>query len=249
MIYLKTASQIEMMRKANVVVRDTLNLLCENAKVGMSTYALDKMAYEYITKCNATPSFLHFEGFPNSICISIDDEVVHGIPSKKRFLEEGSIVSFDVGAIVDGWQGDAARTIGIGKIDIYKQKLIDVTQQSFFEATKVIKAGARLGDIGYAIQSYAESFGYGVVRELVGHGIGRQMHEDPDVPNFGYFGRGIRLQEGMVIAVEPMINMGTHEVTFSQMDGWTVRTADHQPSAHYENTLAVTADGVDILSL
>lgn len=248
MITIKTAEQIELMRKSNRIVRDTLELLCESAKEGMTTYELDKMAYEYITSQGAKPSFLNYHGFPASICTSINDVVVHGIPGKKTVLSEGDIISFDVGAVLNGWHGDAARTIGIGKIDKYKQRLIDVTKQCFFEAMKAVRPLNRLGDIGAAVQKYAEKHGYGVVREMVGHGIGRDMHEPPDVPNFGLNGRGMRLEEGMVIAVEPMINMGTEKIVFD-VDGWTVRTQDGAASAHYENTVAVTANGYDILSL
>lgn len=248
MITIKSPSQIELMRKSNRIVHDTLEMLCESAKEGISSYELDKKAYEYITSQGAKPSFLHYHGYPGSICVSVNDVVVHGIPNRKIILKEGDIVSFDVGAVLDGWHGDAARTVGVGKIDKFKQQLIDVTKQSFFEAMKVLKPMARLGDIGSAVQKYAESFGYGVVREMVGHGIGREMHESPDVPNYGVSGRGLRLEEGMVIAVEPMINMGTERITFDA-DGWTVRTQDGAPSAHYENTVAVTADGYDILSL
>ncbi len=248
MITVKTREQIELMRKSSRIVRDTLELLCEKAKEGMTTYELDKSAYEYIVSQGAKPSFLGYHGFPASICVSVNDVVVHGIPNKKQFLREGDVVSFDVGAVKDGWHGDAARTVGIGKIDKFKQQLIDETKQCFFEAVKTVRPLARLGDIGAAVQRHAESFGYGVVREMVGHGIGREMHESPDVPNYGVRGRGMRLEEGMVIAIEPMINMGTHKVVFDA-DGWTVRTEDGAVSAHYENTVAVTADGYDILSL
>ena len=249
MILIKSNSQIAEMRKANQIVRDTLNLLREHTKEGVSTLELNRLAHEYIVKQGAVPSFLNYHGFPASICVSIDCEVVHGIPSKNKILQEGQIVSYDVGAIFNGWNGDAARTVGVGIISPECQKLIDVTEQCFFEGVKVIKAGqTRLGDLGYAIQSYAESFGYGVVRELVGHGIGRQMHEDPNVPNFGVAGHGIRLSAGMTIAIEPMINMGTERVDFLP-DGWTVKTRDRKPSAHYENTIAIYDDKIGILSL
>jgi methionyl aminopeptidase len=248
MITVKTKEQIEEMRKASIIVRDTLDLLCEKAKEGISTFELDRIAYEYIISQGAKPSFLNYHGFPASICTSVNDVVVHGIPSKKMILKEGDIISFDVGAVKNGWHGDAARTIGIGRIDSYAQQLIDVTKQCFFQAVKRIRPSVRLGDIGEAVQSYAESFGYGVVREMVGHGIGREMHEEPDVPNYGIKGRGIRLQAGMVIAIEPMINAGGKEITFDT-DGWTVRTYDGSLSAHYENTVAVTEEGYDILSL
>ena len=249
MILIKSDSQIAEMRKANIIVRDTLNLLCEHTKEGISTLELNRLAHDYIVKQGAVPSFLNYHGFPASICVSIDCEVVHGIPSKNKILQEGQIVSYDIGAIFNGWHGDAARTVGVGIISPECQKLIDVTEQCFFEGVKVIKAGqTRLGDLGYAIQSYAESFGYGVVRDLVGHGIGRQMHEDPNVPNFGVQGHGMRLSAGMTIAIEPMIAMGTEKVDFLS-DGWTVKTRDRKPAAHYENTIAILEDGIEILSL
>lgn len=248
MITIKTAQEIELMRKANVIVRDTLDLIRDNIKEGMTTKALDKIAYDYITKCGAKPSFLGYDGFPASICTSINEQVVHGIPSDKVVIKEGDIVSVDCGSIYKGFNGDAARTFMIGKVDEKVKKLVEVTQQSFFEGVKILKEGVRLGDLGHAIQSYAESFGYGVVRALVGHGIGRDMHEDPEVPNYGRAGHGLRLRKNMTIAIEPMINMGTHDV-YMLDDGWTIVTADNLPSAHYENTVAITEDGVEILSL
>ncbi len=248
MITIKTAEEIELMRKANVIVRDTLDLIRDNIKEGMTTKALDKIAYDYITKCGAKPSFLGYDGFPASICTSINEQVVHGIPSDKVVIKEGDIVSVDCGSIYKGFNGDAARTFMIGKVDDKVKKLVEVTQQSFFEGVKILKEGVRLGDLGHAIQSYAESFGYGVVRALVGHGIGRDMHEDPEVPNYGREGHGLRLRKNMTIAIEPMINMGTHDV-YMLDDGWTIVTADNLPSAHYENTVAITEDGVEILSL
>ena len=199
MILIKSSSQIDEMRKANIIVRDTLNLLRDNTKPGVSTYDLNKLAHDYIVSQNAVPSFLNYNGFPASICVSVDCEVVHGIPSKKKILQEGQIVSYDCGAILNGWHGDAARTVAVGIISPECQQLIDVTEQSFFVGINSIVSGVtRLGDIGYAIQSYAESFGYGVVRELVGHGIGREMHEDPEVPNFGRAGHGMRLSHGKI---------------------------------------------------
>ena len=249
MILLKNQQQIQLMRQANQVVKQALELLEEKCKVGVSTYELNKLAHDFILKCGAKPSFLNYCGYPASVCISIDDEVVHGIPSKKRFIEEGQIVSFDIGAIVKGWHGDAARTVAVGLVDDEKLKLMEVTKQAFFEGVKSIEIGkTTLGDLGYTIQKYAESFGYGVVRDLVGHGIGRQMHEDPSVPNYGTPGHGMKLVEGMTLAIEPMVNMGTEKVIFMP-DGWTVKTLDGKPSAHYENTIALTKNGVEILSL
>ena len=249
MILVKSNSQIAEMRKANIIVRDTLNLLTEHTKPGVSTWELNKLAHEYITSQNAVPSFLGYSGYPASICVSIDCEVVHGIPSKRKVLQEGQIVSYDVGAIFNGWNGDAARTVAVGIISPEVQQLVDVTEQCFFKGVECIKPGVtRLGDLGHTIQSHAESFGYGVVRELVGHGIGREMHEDPNVPNFGIPGHGMRLSVGMTIAIEPMITMGTEKVDWMS-DGWTVKTKDRKPAAHYENTIAITDNGVEILSL
>ena len=249
MITIKSDAQISLMRRANQIVRDTLALLRDHTKPGISTYELNRLAHEYIVSQGAIPSFLNYHGFPASICVSVDSEVVHGIPSKKKILQEGQIVSYDCGAIFNGWHGDAARTVAVGLISPECQQLIDVTEQCFFKAVESIVAGVtRLGDIGHTIQAHAESYGYGVVRELVGHGIGREMHEDPEVPNFGTAGRGTRISEGMTLAIEPMINMGTERVEFLS-DGWTVKTYDRKPSAHYENTIAVTSNGIEILSL
>lgn len=248
MITIKTAEEIELMRKANVIVRDTLNLLQDKIKEGMTTKQLDTIAHDYIIKCNAKPSFLGYSGFPASICTSINEQVVHGIPSDKVIIKEGDIVSVDCGSIYKGFNGDAARTFMIGKVDEKVRHLVETTEKSFFEGVKILKEGVRLGDLGHAIQSYAESFGYGVVRALVGHGIGRDMHEDPEVPNYGRAGHGLRLRKNMTIAIEPMINMGTHQV-YMLDDGWTIVTEDNLPSAHYENTVVITEDGVQILSL
>lgn len=248
MVTVKTAEEIGLMRKANQIVRDSLSLIEEKIKPGMTTKQLDKIVYDYITGCGATPSFLGYEGYPASACISIDEEVVHGIPSDKRYIEEGQIVSVDIGSIYKGYNGDAARTFAVGKISAEKQKLIDVTKQSFFEGVKILKEGVRLGDLGHAIQSYVEANGFSVVRALVGHGIGTDMHEDPEVPNYGRPGHGLRLKANMTIAIEPMVNAGTYDVVMLD-DGWTVVTADGKPSAHYENTVAITEGGVEILSL
>ena len=247
MITIMSSDEIELMRKANLIVRDTLNMLQDKIRVGMTTKQLDRLAHDYIVKQNAIPSFLGYSGYPASVCISINEEVVHGIPSE-RVIKEGDLVSIDCGSIYKGYNGDAARTFLMEGADEEKVQLAEVTKQSFFEGMKVLKAGARLGDLGHAIQSYAESFGYGVVRAMVGHGIGRDMHEDPEVPNYGVAGRGLRLKAGMTIAVEPMINAGTYDVEMLD-DGWTIVTKDNRPSAHYENTVLITEDGVEILSL
>lgn len=248
MVTVKTPAEIELMRKANQIVRDTLDYLQDRIKEGMTTAALDRLAHDFIVKCNAKPSFLGYGGFPASICTSVNEQVVHGIPSDKVVIKEGDIVSVDCGSLYKGYNGDAARTFEIGKVGEEKHRLVEVTKQSFFEGVKILKEGVRLGDLGNAIQSYAESFGYGVVRDLVGHGIGRDMHEDPQVPNYGRAGHGMRLKADMTIAIEPMINMGSHKV-YVQGDGWTVVTADNMPSAHYENTVLITREGVEILSL
>lgn len=248
MITIKTDAEIELMRRANEIVAEALELVETKIKPGVSTKYLNDVVHDYIIKCNAVPSFLNYEGFPASICASINEEVVHGIPRKNRILEEGDIISIDVGSIYKGYNGDAARTFGVGKISNSNQRLIDVTRQSFYEGIKVLKDGARLGDLGYAIQSYVESNGFSVVRALVGHGIGREMHEDPAVPNYGRQGHGARMKRNMTIAIEPMVNAGTYDVNILD-DDWTVVTADSQPSAHYENTVAITDNGVEILSI
>jgi methionyl aminopeptidase len=248
MITIKTQNEIEKMRKAGLIVRDVLNILGDNIKVGITTKELDIIAYEYITSCGAYPSFLGYRGYPASICASIDDEVVHGIPSSKRTLEEGQIISIDVGAYINGYHADAARTFAVGQVSAQNQKLIKVTEQSFFEGLKVLKDGVKLGDLSSAIQNYVEKAGFSVVRALVGHGIGKQIHEDPSVPNFGTAGKGIKLSKNMTLAIEPMVNMGGYEVEFCP-DGWTVKTKDGLPSAHYENTVVITANSAEILTL
>ena len=248
MISIKTDSEIAKMRIANGIVRDVLKLLEEHVKEGVSTAYLDKIAREYIEKQGATPSFLGYSGFPASICASVDDVVVHGIPSKHIILKEGQIVGLDVGAYIHGYHGDAARTFAVGRISPEKQRLMDVTRECFFKGVGVMKDGVRLGDLSSAIQEHAEANGYSVVRELVGHGIGRDMHEEPSVPNYGTAGHGVRMRANMTIAVEPMINMGAKEV-YTARDGWTVRTVDGKPSAHYENTILITQEGVEILTL
>jgi methionyl aminopeptidase len=249
-ITIKTAEDIQKMEAAGRIVEDTLNLLGKAACEGMRTIELDEMAAEYIKSRGATASFLNYNGYPKSICTSVNEEVVHGIPGKYR-LKDGDILSLDVGAYLDGFHGDAARTVMIGNVPEEIQKLVRVTKECFFEGLRYAKVGYRISDIAKAIQAHAESHGYGVVRELVGHGIGRDMHEDPEVPNFwttGRFGVNPRLTPGMTIAVEPMINLGTARV-FQLDDGWTVVTADKKPSAHYENTLVITDGEPRLLTL
>ena len=206
------------------------------------------IAHDFIRDNGAYPSFLGYGGYPASTCISINDMVVHGIPSDDMIIREGDIVSVDVGTILNGWQGDAARTFAVGEISEEKKKLVKVTEECFFKAVENLKSGTPLGDIGYNVQTHAEANGFSVVRALVGHGIGREMHEDPSVPNYGKKGTGIRLKAGMVIAIEPMINAGVYQVDFMS-DGWGVKTRDRRPSAHYENTVAILEDGVEILTL
>ncbi len=248
MITVKTDEQIELMRKAGKLTGDVLKLIGSEIKEGMTTKDLDRIAYEYIKSFGGEPSFLGYSGYPASICASIDEMVVHGIPSDDIVIRNGQIVSIDVGVVLNGWQGDAARTFMVGDVSEEKKKLVKVTQECFFKAVENLKDGTPLGDIGYAVQTHAESNGFSVVRALVGHGIGREMHEDPSVPNYGRKGTGIRLKKGMVIAIEPMINAGVYQVDFMS-DGWGVKTRDRKPSAHYENTVAITADGVEILTL
>ncbi len=236
------------MRRAGLILRDTLLLIEENAKVGVTTKQLDEMAYLYIKKQGGVPSFLHYNGYPATVCLSIDSEVVHGIPSEKRVLEEGMLLKIDCGVGIGGYHTDAARTVEIGKVTDEKRKLARVCKESFFEGMKVLKDGARLGSLGHAIQSYVESFGFGVVRDLTGHGIGTTVHEDPTVLNFGREGRGERVSTNMTICVEPMINLGSPDV-YCKKDGWTYVTTDGLASAHYENTVIITPDGVEIITL
>ena len=230
------------MKEAGRITGEALLVAQENIREGVSTKEIDQKIREYIEKCGAKPSFLGYGGFPASACISVNDEIIHGIPSDKCILKEGDIVSVDVGAFKGGFHGDAARTFAVGKVSKSAADLIRVTQECFFEGVSKIRPDARLGDIGAAIQTHAESHGYGVVRQYVGHGIGAALHESPDVPNYGTAGRGQRLVAGMAIAVEPMINMGSREVRVLS-DGWTVKTADGSLSAHYENTVVITTEG------
>jgi methionine aminopeptidase, type I len=248
MITIKTPSEIALMRESGKLTRDVLELAGRSIRPGMTTKELDKIAHDFIRDNGAYPSFLGYGGYPASTCISINDMVVHGIPSDDIIIREGDIVSVDVGTILNGWQGDAARTFAVGEISEEKKKLVKVTEECFFKAVENLKSGTPLGDIGYNVQTHAEANGFSVVRALVGHGIGREMHEDPSVPNYGKKGTGIRLKAGMVIAIEPMINAGVYQVDFMS-DGWGVKTRDRRPSAHYENTVAILEDGVEILTL
>ena len=247
-VTIKSPREIELMREAGKILAKTHDELAKNLKPGMSTWDIDHMGEEIIRSYGCIPSFKNYNGYPASICVSVNDEVVHGIPHREHYLKEGDIVSLDAGVIYKGYHSDAARTHGIGEISGDAQKLIEVTRQSFFEGIKFAKPGNHLNDISTAIQKYAESFGYGVVRDLVGHGIGTHLHEDPEVPNFARRRKGILLQPGMTLAVEPMINAGTYDVVWLD-DDWTVVTDDGSLSAHYENTILITEDGPEILSM
>ena len=247
MIKAKSPEEIALMRESCRIVKETLDFVGRNIRAGMTTKDVDDMVYRYITSCGAYPSSLGYGGFPASAYVSVNEVVVHGIPSD-RIIENGDIVSVDITAEKNGYNGDAARTFMIGDVSEEKRQLVKVTEECFFKAIEGLRAGTPLYDIGYAVQTHAESHGYGVVRALVGHGIGRDMHEDPSVPNFGKKGTGMRLKAGMTICIEPMINAGTYKVVFHD-DGWTVTTMDGKPSAHYENTVLITEDGVEILTL
>lgn len=249
MVTVKSESEIAVMKKAGAILADVLALVEEHAKPGVTTKYLDKLAYEYIIRQNAVPSFLNYDGFPATLCLSIDNEIVHGIPSDKRVLEEGMLLKVDGGVGIGGMHTDAARSIAIGRISAEKAQLARCCKECFFEGIKVLKDGARLGDYGAVCQKYAESHGYGVVRELVGHGIGATVHEDPSIPNYGMRGRGMRVVSGMTLAIEPMINLGTRRVVQTEGDDWTILTADGKPSAHYENTVVIRPEGVEIITL
>ena len=247
-VTIKSPREIELMREAGRILAKTHEELAKNLRPGMSTWDIDHMGEEIIRSYGCIPSFKNYNGYPASICVSVNDEVVHGIPHKEHFLDEGDIVSLDAGVIYKGYHSDAARTYGIGEIDDDAKKLIEVTRQSFFEGIKFAKAGNHLNDISAAIQKYAESFGFGVVRDLVGHGIGSHLHEDPEIPNFARKRKGILLQPGMTLAIEPMITEGSYEVVWLD-DDWTVMTEVGGWAAHYENTILITEGEPEILSL
>ncbi len=247
MITIKTDADLQLMDAAGRVVEETLRLLKTLARPGVTTAELDHEAERFIRSRGATPSFLHYHGYPKSICTSVNEQVVHGIPGPYR-LKDGDILSVDVGACLDGFQGDAARTFLIGNVPEEVRSLVRVTRESFFAGLQYARAGCRIGDISAAIQAHAEAHGYGVVREMIGHGIGREMHEEPNVPNYGRAGHGPRLEKGMTIAIEPMINLGTARIR-QLADGWTTITADGKPSAHYENTVAITDGEPRLLTL
>lgn len=246
MIIIKTDAQIAVMRKAGKVVADTLNLIGRELKPGMTTAELDRLAEEYICSQDAIPGFKGYHGFPATACISIDDEVVHGIPCQRKIVE-GQIVSVDLGAIVDGYYGDAARTFAVGEVSEEKQRLMDVTRRCLEAGIAQARAGNKLGQVSHAVQEVAEAAGFSIVREMVGHGIGKEMHEDPQIPNFGSPNEGPVLEKGMALAIEPMVNIGEYKVR-QKPDGWTIVTADGSPSAHFENSIAVTEGDPVILT-
>ena len=247
MITLKSPHEIELMRRAGKITAAARALARDMVKPGVTTAQIDKAVFQFIKEQGATPSFLHYNGYPASVCVSVNDEIIHGIPGK-RVLQDGDIVSIDVGAYIGGFHGDCAATFACGQISPEAQELIDVTRQSFFEGIKFAKEGHRLFDISAAIQTYVESHGYSIVREYVGHGVGAQMHESPEIPNYGHPGRGPRLLRGMTLAIEPMVNAGTAAI--KQMpDGWTVRTLDGKWAAHYENTVLITDGEPEILTV
>ena len=246
MVYLKTPEEIELLRKSNILVGKTLAEVAKAIRIGITTLELDKIAEDFIRSNGALPGFLGYQGFPNTLCISVNDQVVHGIPSNYA-LRDGDIVSVDCGTIIDGFYGDSAYTFCVGNVDPKVKKLLQTTKEALYKGIEQARHGNRLGDVGYAIQQHCQAAGFSVVREMVGHGIGRNMHEDPEVPNYGKRGQGIQLREGMVIAIEPMINMGNRGIVMER-DGWTIRTIDRKPSAHFEHTVAIQKGDATILS-
>ena len=247
MVIIKNSEQLMLMRKAGIITAEALLVAKEAIKPGVSTKDVDTKIRSFIEKCGAVPSFLGYNGFPGSACISINKEVIHGIPSDRIILAEGDIVKIDVGARFRGYNGDSARTYPVGKVSDEALRLISVTERSFYEAMKYAKAGNRVGDIGFAVESFVISNGFSVVRDYVGHGVGKDLHEEPEIPNFGRAGRGARLYSGMTLAIEPMVNAGTPNVKVKS-DGWTVVTQDGKLSAHYENSIAVTESDPIVLT-
>lgn len=247
MIFIKTEEEIELLRENNLLVSKTIAEVGRHLKPGVTTKQLDKIADDFIRSHGATPAFLGYQGYPASITVSVNEQVVHGIPSDDIVIKEGDIVSVDVGTFMKGFVGDSAYTFAVGEVSDDVRQLLEVTKEALYRGTAQAKAGNRVGDISAAVQDYAESFGYGVVRELEGHGLGRKMHEDPGVPNYGSRGRGPLLKEGMVICIEPMITMGNRAIVFER-DGWTVRTRDRKPAAHFEFAVAIRKGGPDVLT-
>ena len=247
MIIIKNSEQIALMKEAGRITAEALLVARDLVRPGISTKEIDTKMHAFILKCGATPSFLGYGGFPGSACISVNDEVIHGIPSERKILKEGDIVKIDVGARYRGYNGDSARTFPVGKVSDEALRLISVTEQSFYEAMKVAKTGNRIGDIGHAVESFVISNGFSVVKTYTGHGVGADLHEEPEIPNYGRPGRGARLYPGMTLAIEPMVNVGTENVKVLR-DGWTVVTADGKLSAHYENSIAITESDPIILT-
>jgi len=247
MIYLKTDEEIELLRISNQIVAKTLAEIAKVIKPGVSTADLDKIAEEYIRDNGGVPGFLGYHGYPKSICTSVNDEVVHGIPSEKVILKDGDIVSVDCGVYKNGFHGDSAYTFCVGDVNPEIVALLKTTKESLYKGIEQATEGRRLGDVGHAIQSYCEERGYSVVREMIGHGVGRNLHEGPEVPNYGRRGNGVMLKSGMTIAIEPMINLGKRQLTFDK-DGWTTRTIDKKASAHFEHSIAIRQGKADILS-
>ena len=247
MIVLKSSRELELMKEACQISAEALMVAGEAVKPGVSTKEIDEIAYRFIKKHGATPNFLNYGGFPATACISINDEVIHGIPKADRILKEGDIVSIDLGAAKNGYNGDNAATFACGKVSDEAKRLMDTTRESLYKGIEQAVPGNRIGDIGNAVQTYCEERGYGVVRDFVGHGVGTKLHEEPSVPNFGHAGRGIRLLPGMTLAIEPMINLGTYKVR-QLSDGWTVKTADCKLAAHFEHSIAITPNGPVILT-
>lgn len=248
MIVLKTTRELTLMKEACRISAGALRVAGEAVRPGISTWEIDRIAYEYIKSQGAEPNFLHLYGFPATACISVNDEIIHGIPSKKRILKAGDIVSIDLGAKIHGYNGDNAATFACGEISDEAQRLMDVTRESLYEGIKAAVPGNKVGDIGHTVQAYCEARGYSVVREYTGHGVGKALHEDPSVPNYGTAGRGVRLIPGMTIAIEPMINQGAAAIK-QLPDGWTVKTADGKLAAHFEHTVAITKAGPVILTV
>ncbi len=246
MIKIKTAAEIELLRESALIVSKTLGMIASEIKPGVTSLYLDKLAEEFIRDHGAEPGFLGLYDFPNTLCMSPNAQIVHGIPNDKP-LESGDIISVDCGSLKNGFYGDHAYTFEVGEVDEEVKKLLRVTKESLYLGIRELRAGNRVGDVGYAIQNYTESFGYGVVRELVGHGLGEKMHEDPEMPNYGRRGRGKKFKNGMVVAIEPMINMGTHRIN-QLRDGWTILTADGKPSAHFEHDIAIVNGKPELLS-
>lgn len=246
MVILKSKDEIVKMREAGRLTANLLNELVKHVAPGIATLELDTLAEEFIVSRGGIPAFKGYHGYPNAITVSINEEVVHAIPTNRK-IKEGDLVSLDVGVVYDGYVGDAAFTVPVGDVGSDKLQLLNVTKEALHRGIEQAKPGNHLGDISHAVQSYVESFGFSIVRDLVGHGIGRSMHEDPQVPNYGHPGQGIKLQSGMVLAIEPMVNMGTYNVEVLS-DKWTVVTKDRQPSAHFEHTVAITDNGPEILT-